>query len=298
MKKNIVSKKIYNTVLNNIDIIFFHYNNPLLNDKKLHSATNFLQYNFFNKKLITIISELHSTVYENVKDSKIQISVTDYAKSVIDRNNKSRILIEIDDKIDPSTTSSINIKDIAIMVNGENKLSHLIKFDFRIWYLTRHNNHMLYGTIFSQMNKDFLLDNFIKPYYEKHNEAFRIKDTTEDTMEFLFKYIDTLNKDFKVVQTYIENIENLENHLQHIQKLLKDCWMKVCDFYILREIMKNDDINEYVILIGQSHIENIKNVFSSNNKIFEKLNEKNVSNENNESKEDETEYPLFNTLQL
>ena len=48
-------------------------------------------------------------------------------------------------------------------------------------------------------------------------------------------------------------------------------WGSVADFYILKELLKNNDDNvtEYIILVGDKHRENIQKVFDKFDKIIQ-----------------------------
>ena len=49
--------------------------------------------------------------------------------------------------------------------------------------------------------------------------------------------------------------------------LLRHAWSRVVDFYILQEIFKDDDTEEYICLIGDAHRQNIENYISNTFKV-------------------------------
>ena len=55
---------------------------------------------------------------------------------------------------------------------------------------------------------------------------------------------------------------------KHIQKLLMQAWASVTDFFVLQILLNNKtDIDEYIILIGYKHIENIEGHLNNLNSI-------------------------------
>ena len=67
----------------------------------------------------------------------------------------------------------------------------------------------------------------------------------------------------KDIHSHFDDISNkLNRHedLQNIRQELWHAWKKVCDFFILKDILGSDDIDEYIVIVGKKHTDNLNQI--------------------------------------
>ena len=226
-----------------------------LNDT-LHSAVSFDQYFIEGKKLITVIGEYHQQEFGCA--DRQTLSIAEYAIKVVNRNPKAKILLEYQPGWDPSDINSIPIRDISIEVPDR-----AMAFDRRWEFLTRALEDLYKKNLVGYTHQK-IHQVFIDSYFQGLNEnKFQIDKNLydKDTCTYLDKvYIRDLTSNFLFLSNTISNQKNINTvilpKLQHI-------WKKVADFFILKEILKNTDlINEYVVVVGEYHRQNIASILN------------------------------------
>lgn len=228
-------------------------------DIKLQSTVNFSQYLFKSKKLITLIGEIHNYCF--YCGDKEQLSITEYSSIVVNKNSNSRILLEIQKNFPPHATESIHIVDIMNKFKKEGKEENLIMFDFRYFFLGDYLHYVYIPEYYKKLNAEQIKKHLIEPVYTKWRAGFSLDHSLydEDCVRYLEQvYKKDIDVSFKHIFAEIDR-----NNMEDVQQMLMDSWMKVADFYVLREVMKNDHINEYVIIIGDTHRNNLQGIFTN-----------------------------------
>ena len=250
------------------------------NNYIIKNITNFCQYimqlgtsdDNSNLKLITLIGEYHNIEFdcENVKDAKKIIDVSDYILSK-PKNIKKKVILEFD---------RYSIKDIKKEIKSSNintildkilnspvevtKNINVVPIDFRNQYLDPIMYHKLYNDILtvSKLNRDELIFYYIKPFFEKIGEQSKFLEGEKyfKNVDILFKdYLPKIDKQFNKIFKEVEFWDRMsyDDKLKIIIQIRK-AWYKLSDYYVIREIFKDDGTDEYIILIGSLHYENIK----------------------------------------
>ena len=71
---------------------------------------------------------------------------------------------------------------------------------------------------------------------------------------------------FQDITSHFDNIRDKLNKgedLQNIRDGLWSAWKKVCDFFILKEVLGSDDIDEYIVIVGKNHTYNLDRILPS-----------------------------------
>ena len=227
----------------------------------LDSSISFSQYIFQNKRLITLIGERHDLKWKCQEDS---LTVAQYCKMAVERNQKCRVMLEFHPSVDPSTSQSESIKTTVASLQSINRTNQIIAFDKRDDFLT-HNNHIkLYHDIsppyFISLGHENVFNYYVKIFYDKFI-LFGLNDATAHTTDEATRYLyDIFLKD---TISHFDNIRDKLNKgedLQNIRQELWHAWKKVCDFFILKEVLGSDDIDEYIVIVGKNHTHNLDKI--------------------------------------
>jgi len=250
-------------------MIIFYPKNYLLKD-----ITDFSQYikNFTydnNKnKLITIIGELHginTSCEQNVKpENKIkEIDIVEYIKN-FSKDVSKKVILEYDKYSQPEGISYGNINKIDNEINEKNPNIIKIPIDFRRQYLGIETQQRLYADPNIYLySKDDILKLYIDPFFLYVGEKTKFitgEENYYEEVEILYNdYLPKVGERFNKIAIFIKNEWDKidENNKKITIHNLKVLWAQLGDFYILRELFKKEDIDEYVILIGKAHYYNI-----------------------------------------
>lgn len=246
------NKWLFNMVLQNINIVFRETN------IQLQSAINYSQYIFTEKKLVTLIGEIHGV--EFTCNTENQQDITQYALNMIQRNAKSLILLEKHEHTPNEAYYSRPIREIDSTLKQYNQEHRAVNFDWRPFLIGFEALDIIYGNKIPNYNEDTLVNQLIKPVYKRWKRAFALEPSlyTRHGYEFLNdRYLVDLDNNFKYITKLLE-----EKQRQDIPRLFKEVFMKITDFFILRELLKNDDIDEYLIVVGEQHRYNIQTIFN------------------------------------
>jgi hypothetical protein len=213
----------------------------------IKSARSVSQYKIKNKngidRLVTVIGELHEMEFDCNGTS---ISIYEYCLSR-STNNKCYFMFEYHpDSVDNSRIGSNIIRDV--FTSGKNNVKkHSIGIDTRIDFLTRNAQTRLYNDEYG-FEKEYgdnqikIRNDYIQPFDK--NKLLHANSTE------LKSYVNKLNKKFTDCD------EHLNNHSTIYE--LKWAWAMVMDYTILEKMLRpDDDINEYVIVVGENHCKNI-----------------------------------------
>jgi hypothetical protein len=247
-----------------------------VNSKKyLKDILGFSQYifkpdpNFENYKLITILGENHIEHYECNDVSKDTISVENFILRT--PNIKTHIVLE----------TLENIKDVAGSYNMQNIFKTLrqsdplkIKnistafLDHRYSFIDPNYLYWLYydnDKIISLPN-NIIIEQYITPFFDKIAtlSQYYEGEIYYPLVNIMYdNYLPIVDISFSNLLKAISTIWDVTD-IENKKKILfdiKNAWVKICDFYVMREIFKVNDINEYIILIGNNHSVNINEYF-------------------------------------
>jgi hypothetical protein len=221
------------------------------NSELIKSARSVSQYRIKmdddSDRFVTVIGELHENEFDC--DGK-SISIYEYCLQRADSNDKCHFMFEYHpDVTDKSRIGSSIIRDV--FTNKSNAVeSRSVGIDTRTDFISRNAQSLLYNDE----------SGFIKKY---GNNALRIKEdyilsynqnkfiNNSGTYE-MKSYSKKLNKKFS---EYIRKSPSIDD--------LKWAWAMVMDYTILDKMLEpNDQINEYVVVIGENHCKNIHDTVS------------------------------------
>jgi len=228
--------------------------------KKILCIDGIVQINL-DGKLITIIGEHHLCNKTKISSTENNITIDKFILERISNNNNIKIMLEyIPELEDVNNIQSININLIYNTLLNNGHKHKIIPFDKRYYFL---NIPTYFDYLFTAKefdSKKFISDAFIDPFYIYYNLFFFDKSLySEKTQKYLSDYLNSINNNFKNIYNEIEKKEQI-----YIKKKLIEQWIKVCDFFVLTEILKDkDEINEYIILIGDSHKKHLEDIFKN-----------------------------------
>jgi hypothetical protein len=242
----------------------------------IKDITNFSQYirNFSYQeldpklKLITIIGELHGVSVEctnNPSGIKV-LDIVEYITQVSKNINK-KVILEYDKYSQPEGISYGNINKIDNEIKDNPKIIKTA-IDFRRQFLGVENQQILYeSSDLYKSSKEDILKLYIDPFFIHIGEYTKYitgEENYDDLVQILFDdYLPKVGDNFQKIAIFIRDKWdkiNDETKISTIQKL-KVLWAQIGDYYILREIFKDEDVDEYIILIGQGHYYNITKYF-------------------------------------
>jgi hypothetical protein len=223
----------------------------------LDSSVSFSQSIFKDQRLVTIIGERHDLTWKCPEDS---LTVAQYCKMAVERNQKCRVMLEFHPSMDPSINQSETIKTVFTSLQSINKTSQIISFDKRDDFLTRFYHENLYHSSpadFIAFGHEKVFNHYVKTFYDN----YKLFDLDPKTDPDITRYLhDTFLKDIISHFDYIRDKLNKHEDLQNIRDELWHAWMKVCDFFILKDILGPYDIDEYIVIVGKNHTHNLDQI--------------------------------------
>lgn len=223
-----------------------------------------------DKKLITLIGEYHNEKIEcgSYPDEDV-INIADYLKNISSSVNK-KVVLEYDKFLCSSESiveCSLNIKYTLENIDFKKyKNIKKIAMDFRTQFLGLKNQYILYNNpelILGYSTKDILniyVDTFFLQIEEK--SKFLKGEKYNKFINILFSdYLPKINSQFQNLGRLISDKwgEMSEKDKNDVIISLKNVWSDLSDYYIIREFFKVEDIDEYVIVVGKNHYDNIYN---------------------------------------
>ena len=247
---------------NSISVIDYSINRLKNNDncRLFLEAPSFFNYNDLPKVGSQAVRDVHKKIDESM-----------FEKYVYNIDNRS-ILLKENDK------NEVGLKRQGDLYYNFDKLyikpildSLSKKNDINKSLLIQQTNPILYNYVLpytvdkllniSPIENKHPYKNQLNLYIRKLNSMFT--DIYNKVIEITeISYSKTKEGDFnKVVdQLKIKNKVNIT--LNNIHSSLKMAWAMVLDFVVITKIMENNDINEYIIIVGDWHMENISKTLS------------------------------------
>jgi len=199
-----------------------------------------------NINYITLASELHDQSHDK--------SLVEYCKLRLLSNPNCKILLEYNPGADPTLLGSDTIRTIYNMIQDINKEDRIVPYDYRSYFITVDGQRELYNTDLSQYTIQKIRELFVDPFFIKQakEDLFRIVGNYKaEAVEYL------LNIYYPKMVDLFTEIGNSTSMDFIVHAKLKDAWMMVSDYYILTNVLRLGMGNEFIVVGGQSHIDNI-----------------------------------------
>ena len=224
----------------------------------IDSAVALGQY-LFNERLITVISEFHMNSFQCAKPS---ITISEYCATRLKENNNALVLLEYNKGNNPLVIDSDVIKDTFSRIQSDSNTDRIRPVDYRSSFIGHFGQQALYNGGMRNFTYQEIYDRLINPffinmaYFELPSCMF-----SPNVIKFLYSYVEKIKIELENLR---DNLESLCG--EDIEQRLKDVWMKVMDYFILREVFNNGnppnfDSNECIIVVGDSHRKNLQKVF-------------------------------------
>jgi len=233
----------------------------------LESAVSFSQYIFDCSVLVTLIGERHDKIFKC--KSRLSLPICEYCAKTTRNNPNCRVILEYycggeNIKADvPTLMNSASIKNTYKKMKKNKTEKQIIPLDYRPYFLSRRGQDDLYGKGWAKYtdNKEKIIEAFVKPFWERSNNF------AMNNPQFYYKeVIDFLQSYYQKICTYFRRVErNIKKNDPNIRRQLFDAWKHVADYFIIRKMLKKDHsrIDEYILIIGEAHRENIEKLFQT-----------------------------------
>ena len=260
--------------------------------------TSLDQYIISSDKMFSVFSEIHRSYYDDAGILSIEQFIIE---SWLESGN-CYILLEYDpslslDKVDLDSHNIQNIKKLSL---SKKYRVNVMGIDIRRQFI---NNDILYTDEWQKYNFNKIRTMFIdplfndvtgspivnlhRPYYEEHDYIY-LEQIKEDflNMTIYDDYIRSFTKignitfnelqDVKVKEVYPDCVNFPYNEMcnKKVKDVFYDCvlilrnqWKKCMDYYILTIVMKKDK-NQYALLVGSQHGDNLYEMLSSSKELY------------------------------
>jgi hypothetical protein len=245
-------------------------------DDRLESAASFSQYIIRCNVLVTLIGERHDRTFDCDAPS---LSISEYCVRSVKRNPKCRIILEYycgNEKVRPDVPERMNSESIKTTfreMKKAGKQNQIIPLDYRPAFLTREGQDDLYGDGWSNYKShDKIIEDFIVPF-KKGVDKFAMNNPhfySPKVIDFLKTYYDEMCTEFNCIEEKLSKSHNLTD----IRQKLFDAWKLVADYFIIRRVLKKEDVlgvDEYIMILGEAHRVNIQNVFKKLNPLVSQI---------------------------
>lgn len=228
----------------------------------LNSALTFLQTIYKKTRLITLIGEIHEKSWTCKSP---HISIAEYCLERVAKNKSCRIMLEYNPSADPERIGSEAIRTVyTSLIHMAGGKDYILPFDFRSYFLSPQGQSALYDYDWRKesITLNDIESKFIIPYFEKYKSAFELNPQEYDQGIYNYltgPFLEDVTQTFQAVGGQIQG----KYPIDHIQLALKQAWKKVTDFFVLREILRNSEINEYIVILGNKHFENLRIVLGN-----------------------------------
>lgn len=252
----------------------------------LESAFSFSQYVVNCSVLVTLIGERHEKTFRCNSPS---LTIPQYCANSVNDNQNCRVILEYycggeNIKADnPTQLNSDSIKNTYKQIKKNGKEKQIIPLDYRPAFLTRYGQDDLYGDGWSKYKThDKIIKAFIHPFW-KGSDKFGMNNPhlySPEVINFLDSYYQEICSSFIKVELYVRKNDA---KLETIKRNLFDAWKLVTDYFIIRKILKQDNlgIDEYILIVGEAHRENIQKLFDRLNPLVQQISNTQFGKEGN-----------------
>lgn len=228
----------------------------------LNSAVYFSQHVYKHTRLFTLIGELHQKTWECTSPST---TIAEYSKNCVIKNPNCKIMLEYNYLLDPERIDSHGIRTTFAALKNIGRTDAVIAYDPRVFFLGIKGQTDLYHKGFNNYKTpEEIGQTYIEPYFQRLREnpyLFSLDNNYDPNIYNYLKnsYVPDLTESFYAIANMLQqNKPRIE-----IQLALMETWKKVTDFFVLRTILRNDTVNEYVIILGSKHHENLSIVLNN-----------------------------------
>lgn len=227
---------------------------------QLGTAINFKQYvSTDNQKMITIIGEYHNFNF-NCANNK---DISQYCLERVKENTNCNILLEYSKYDDPKTIGSETINSTYKKLVKHKKKKHIFPVDFRTLFLKVEGQSNLYDIIWKEgdFTKDKILEDYINPFFKSSNKILKIdeEDYSFESYNNIYRYIiNVIAPEFNFINDYLDTFD-----IGPLQKELRTTWNKVMDIGIMIHILKNNESDEYIVIAGDRHCQNLETMLNT-----------------------------------
>lgn len=229
---------------------------------QLGTAVNIQQYTTSdNRKIITIIAEYHNYNFNCLNNKEI----SQYCLDEVNNNQNCRILLEYSKYDNPKTIGSKTINTTYNKLVKYKKEKHLIPIDYRTLFLKAKGQSDLYDIDWQKQgySSQLIIKRFIEPFYQHAKQIFTI-DSKQYNYQTYLNIKKFITKDIAPQFDFVLNILNTKTFkLEKLQTELKLLWNKVMDIGILITILKKDKIDEFILVAGLRHCQNLKRMLNT-----------------------------------
>ena len=237
--------------------------------------TSLDQYIISPDKMFSVFSETHRSYYF---DEGI-LSIEQFIIESWQKTGNCYILLEYDpelslNEVDLNSQNIQNIKKLASTEKYKDKVN-VMGIDIRRRFI---NNDILYTDEWKKYNFQTIKQKFIDPFLAVGESPITHLSYSNYDKHW-YEYLEIIKKDFLKLAIYdyyiiyFQEIRDTYNKLldENVKKVFKDCvsilrnqWKKCMDYYILTIVMKRDK-NQYALLVGSQHGDNLYEMLSSYN---------------------------------
>ena len=231
---------------------------------QLGTAINLQQYiTSDNQKIITIIAEYHNYNFNCLNNKDI----SDFCLDEVNNNQNCRILLEYSKYDNPKTIGSKTINSTYNNLVKHKKEKHLIPVDYRTLFLKAKGQSDLYDIDWkkTELSEKEIIKQFIQPFYQSAKRIFSIDSAHYNYQSYLNikKYItNEIVRQFELILKNIHEIFNSDN-LSYLQNEIKLTWNKVMDIGIIITILKRGKVDEFILVAGLRHCQNLKRMLNT-----------------------------------
>lgn len=224
-------------------------------DYYVRDARSFYQYVLDKSKLVTLIGEWHNIQFgcNNIKE----VTIADYCFHEVNRNKKCLVLLEYNSGEDPSLVRSVVINKVYNTLKKAGKQDQIFPYDFRPWFLPGGLQEVLYSDK-NIPNYTRYIDPFYKATNNDGSSPFLLNSSeyTRKNLQFMQNYYAELDMEFK----RLSGLHMKNPHCPSLRDSFKKVWASVCDYFVMRELLKaNNPFDDFIIISGEKHRENLTN---------------------------------------
>lgn len=228
----------------------------------LNSVVYFSQHVFKHTRLLTLIGEIHHKTWECPSPST---TIAEYSKKCVMRNPKCKVMLEYYYQMDPERIDSHGIRTTFTALKNIGKTNAIIAYDPRVYFFgVQALKDLYFKGIDNYQTPEQIGQTFIEPYFQRLREnptLFSLNGNYDPKIAnyLMNSYVPDLTENFYTIAIMLQQ----NKPRNQIQLALMETWKKVTDFFVLRTILTNDNTDEYIIILGTKHHENLSLVLNN-----------------------------------